>query len=70
MKEQPLEAGTDLNELKKGAYIVDSKNVVPQPFYSDPEERKKACELLRAAGYNAAVTNGNIILVQPKLNKI
>lgn len=61
----PLEAGADLNELTEGRYYVDARNAVPQPFYSDPEECKKACELLRAAGYNT-VTNGNIILVQPK----
>lgn len=61
----PLEAGTDLNELKTGEYIINSKNAVPQPFYSDPEECKKAVEFLRAAGYNA-VTNGKIVLVQPK----
>lgn len=61
----PIEAGADLNELKTGTYIVDSKNAVPKPFYSDPEECKKAVEFLRAAGYNA-VTNGNIILVKPK----
>lgn len=55
----------DLNELKTGEYIINSRHAVPQPLYSDPEECKKACELLRAAGYNA-VTNGNIILVKAK----
>ena len=65
LKPQPLEAGTDLNELTEGRYYVEARNAVPQPFYSDPEECKKACELLRTAGYNA-VTNGNIILVKAK----
>lgn len=62
---QPLEAGTDLNEINAaGIYAVDTSNTpdCTAIYYKDPETIIKVIEYMRAQGYIVEATAKGIII--------